>query len=247
MSEPQARSTLGTCWRTVCAPLPLLAGALFALGTVTTPAMSQIRGYKPSVRSTSRWWLSGGTGAVTITDIQDGATQSTWKFGSDPTWMWRGSIERSVVDEFTTFGVSASYGNASLIVSPLSGATGGVALPASCSAGCSAQSQVYSLMGQFRSGGGRGFHTLLEASAGVMGVRNLRTSDSAAVAIGAASGTRDLSGTLGPGFGFGFSPGFGIALVQDFGIGFHSKAFLPSGVSRTWRVRTTRASVRLSF
>lgn len=246
MSEPQARSTLGTCWRTLGAILPIRATLVFSLLVASATAGAQIHGRPPSMRSTSTWWLSAGAGATTITDINDGATRSTWRFGSDPVWQVRGSLERGL-DEFTTIGVAAAYGKVDLMVVPLVGATGSMPLPATCVTGCAARSQLWALMGQFRSGGGPSFHTLLEASAGVSNVRNLRTTDASPVAIGKPSGTMDLSGTLGPGFGYGLSRRMAIALVQDFGIGWHAKTDLPSGTSRTWRVRSTRASLRFSF
>ncbi len=102
-------------------------------------------------------------------------------------------------------------------------------------------------MGQFRSGGGTGFHTTFEAAGGVTGFRNMRTTDSLPVAIGKSSGAVDVSGLFGAGFAYPLSRGMVIALVQDFGIGVHSKADLPSGTGRTWRVRTTRASLRFQF
>lgn len=271
MSEPQARSTLGTCWRTSRALLPsvlrksvalatpasaLLAIATLAIATISAPLSAQIRGgHAPSASAPSTWWLSGGAGASVITDVSDGATQSTWRFGSDPRWTARGSIEKAL-DDFTTLGVSASYGKIDVTIAPFlvtvptpttTTTVGSTPLPASCAAGCAAQTQLWTLMGQFRSGGGSGFHTLFEASGGVTGFRNMRTKDSISVAIGKPSGAIDLTGTLGAGFGYPITQGMVIALVQDFGIGFHAKADLPSGVGRTWRVRTTRASLRFRF
>jgi len=271
MSEPQARSTLGTCWRTSRAPLPSVrpfavrcsiaivsvASTLIALTTIATPLPAQIRGGRaPASSAPSTWWLSGGAGASVITDVNDGATQSTWRFGSDPRWTARGSIEKAI-DDFTTIGVAASYGKVDVTISrfvlsqapvPTSGATTAPSpLPASCVAGCAAQTQLWTLMGQFRSGGGSGFHTLFEANGGVTGFRNMRTKDSVSVAIGKPGGAIDLTGTLGAGFGYPITRGMVIALVQDFGIGFHTKTDLPSGTGRSWRVRTTRASLRFRF
>jgi hypothetical protein len=106
-------------------------------------------------------------------------------------------------------------------------------------------------MGQFRSGGSGGFHTLFEAAGGVTGFRDMRVrADSAGVAgvpLGPTKGQYDLSGTLGAGFGYGLSSSLHIALVQEFGMGWHAKSDLPDGVGRTWRARTTRASLRLGF
>ena len=249
MSEPQARSTLGTCWRTLCAPLPNVMTIVVGLVVTSAPLTAQIRGRAPVARSASSGWVSGGAGATTLTDISDGASRSVWKFGSDPLWQFRGSLERGL-DDFSTIGVAASFGRVSVAVSPLAGAptpAPTTPLPAACAVSCSAQAQLWSVMGQFRSGGGTGFHTTFEVTGGVTGFRDMRTRDSLALAIGKSSGTIDLSGALGAGFAYPITRGMVIALVQDFGLGLHSKIDLPSGVSRTWRIRTTRASVRIQF
>ena len=181
-----------------------------------------------------------------MNDINDGASGSTWRFGSDPLFQLRGSIEKAL-DEATTFGVSAAYGKVDLTVVPFVVAENGAVLdrlPASCQQGCSAETEMWSAMAQFRSGGGDRFHTFFEANGGVTGFRNMRTrSDRASIGKSAM----DLSGTLGGGFGYTLSNGFAITVVQDFGIGFHSKSDLPDGVSRSWRVRNTRAALRFKF
>ncbi len=258
MSEPQARSTLGTRWRTFRAALPPLAGrrALRALAWLTVSvsaipsvAVSQIRGRAPQAVSTGRWWFSGGAAAPVLGNISDGPSRSLWQFGNDPLWQLRGTIERAT-DAYTSIGLAAAYGLVDLTVSPLSGTFNAApqsALPTQCAVSCDANVQLWSLMGQFRSGGGAGFHTLFEATGGVTGFRNVRTRDSLATPIGKSSAGMDVSGALGPGFGYSLSNGFVIAVVQDFGIGWHTKTDLPSGTGRTWRVRTTRASLRFAF
>lgn len=76
--------------------------------------------------------------------------------------------------------------------------------------------------------------------------RNLRVKETGD-AIGTKRMQTDLSGTLGGGFGYTLSPGFAITIVQDFGMGWHAKTDLPEGIGRTWRVRTTRASLRFAL
>ena len=106
-------------------------------------------------------------------------------------------------------------------------------------------------MGQFRSGGGSGFHTYFEAAGGVTGFRDMRvrpdSTGLAGVPLGPARGQYDLSGSLGAGFGYGLSSHLHLSLVQEFGMGWHAKTDLPDGVARTWRVRTTRAALRFGF
>ncbi len=221
--------------------------------TATTLA-AQIRG-RPAARAPDAgWWFSGGAAAVILKDISDGATRSTWTFGSDPRWQMRGTLEKAL-DEATTVGVSAGYGVVDLRLSPMTYTANkpptSPALPAACTTGCDAQTQLWSLMGQFRSGGGGGFHTLFEAAGGMTGFRDMRvradSTGAAGIALGPAKGQYDLSGTLGAGFGYGLSSHLHIALVQEFGMGWHATTDLPDGIGRTWRVRTTRASLRFGF
>lgn len=230
--------------RCVSAALALawLAGA--------SPLDAQIRG-RPTQRQGTPWWFSGGAAAMVLNEIADGATQSRWKFGSDPLWQMRGTIEKAT-DEFTTIGLAASYGRVDVQVTPL---TPGVLIgppispsidPPGCPTGCAAETELYTAMAQFRSGGGPGFHTFFEAQGGVTAFRNLRVKETGD-AIGTKRMQTDLSGTLGGGFGYTLSPGFAITIVQDFGMGWHAKTDLPEGTGRTWRVRTTRASLRFAL
>lgn len=221
---------------------PLLSVLLI---TVADGAGAQIRG-RPVSNPDAAWWFSGGAQAAVMNDINDGASGSIWKFGSDPLLQLRGSLERAL-DDATTIGVSAAYGKVDLQVVPFvitNDGTVSVGLPASCAQQCSAEAEMWSAMAQFRSGGGDRFHTFFEANGGVTGFRNMRTRSDRAP-IGKAS--MDLSGTVGGGFGYTLSNGFAITVVQDFGIGFHSKAGLPEGTSRSWRVRNTRAALRFRF
>ena len=228
--------------------------AAFATGLCATTLAAQIRGRSAARGPDAGWWFSGGAAAVILNDISDGATRSTWKFGSDPLWQMRGTLEKAL-DEATTIGISAGYGVVDLTLSPLTYSAAkrptSPELPASCTSGCSAQTQLWTLMAQFRSGGSGGFHTLFEAAGGATGFRDMRVrADStgvAGIALGPQKGQYDISGTLGAGFGFGLSSTLHLALVQEFGMGWHAKSDLPDGIGRTWRARTTRASLRFGF
>lgn len=192
------------------------------------------------------WWFSGGAAGMVINDINDGASGKVWRFGSDPLWQLRGTIEKAL-DQATTLGVSIGYGVVDVATSRFAG-TGVVdPLPgAICPDACQAQVDTWSLMGQFRSGGGSGFRTFFEAQGGVNGFRNLRTKDTKETIPGKAS-QLDLAGSLGFGFGYSLSPGLVVSLVQDFGLGWHAKTNLPDGTSRTYRTRTTRAGLRFKL
>ncbi len=231
----------------------ITACLLLLVALVTSPALlsAQIRGRAPVQSGNTRWTITGGASAAILSDINDGATGSTWKFGSDPLLLYRGSIEKSL-DEATTIGISAAYGKADLTVVPFAPESMDglrnvpMPIPASCFAGCEAQTDIYQAMAQFRSGGGEGFHTFFEANGGVTSFRNMRTKTDQ-VALGKSTGSLDLSGTLGGGFGYTLSQKLAVQLVQDFGIGFHSKDDLPNGMGRSWRIRNTRVALRVAF
>lgn len=226
-------------WAAALAGVTLLAA---------TPVLAQIRGPAPQRKGPDYgWWFSGGLSAVNLSDINDGVSNTRWNFGPDPLWQFRGTLEKAL-DQFTTLGLAASYGAVDVFLSPLRSDTASVAsdiCPTSTER-CGVSSEMWSVMAQFRSGGGPGFHTMFEASGGGTTFRNFKSREDATPILG-ISNAIDISGTLGGGFGYTLSQTLVVSVVQDFGIGFHSKDNLPDGVSRTWRVRNTRASLRFKF
>jgi len=216
--------------------------ALMALAAPDT-ADAQIRGQPTASAPSMGWWVSGGASAVRISDINDGVSRTKWDFGTDPIWQYRATIEK-VLDEATTFGLVGGYAPVNVRLSSI-GTGVSPALPAGCDTSCAGTAEMWTGMLQFRSGGGTGFHTLFEASGGATSFRKF-TSASGAPLVGIKNSI-DLSGTLGAGFAYPLSQSMVIAVVQDIGLGYHSKADLPDGVSRTWRVRNTRASLRIKF
>ena len=166
MREPQATSTLGVLRSASpfgAALLRLVVLVPVLLVTVAATTSAQIRG-SPVEQPSQGYWLSGGASAASITEITDGATGTRWKFSSDPLWQVRGSLEKAL-DDATTIGVAIAYGKVDLTVTPLSVPVRGPAIetrtpfPPQCDTGCAAQTELWSLLGQFRSGGGPGFHT----------------------------------------------------------------------------------------
>lgn len=243
----RSRSSAGTPRRAAAATLLALLGLL---ASTATPAAAQIRG-RPPVGGQMRgpnygWWFSGGAAGIVMGGINDGATGRRWDFGPDPVWQFRGTLEKAT-DPASTIGLSAGYGVVDVNLSRLSGTGVLDPLPgAVCPDSCAAQVETWQLMGQFRSGGGPGFHTTFELQGGANGFRNLRTRDTRE-AIGSSDLQIDLAGSLGFGFGYTLSPGMVISLVQDFGMGWHAKDNLPDGTSRTYRTRATRAALRFRF
>ncbi|MCA0376847.1 MAG: hypothetical protein LCH84_14435 [Gemmatimonadetes bacterium] len=236
--------------RVIAVAVLALTIALTALPATLT---AQIRGQPPTQRSTTGgstgWWFSGGASALTLGDISDGRSNTRWQFGSDPLWLFRGTLEKAL-DDATTLGVAAAFGdvdvNVSQLAVPLDPSPSDPGLGA-CATSCEARTQVWTLMGQFRSGGAtQGFGTLFAAQGGVTAFRNLRELNGGTT-IGDGGLRTDISGTLGAGVSYTLSRGTVIELVQDFGMGFHSAENLPPSVGRTWRSRVTRASLRFQF
>ena len=227
-------------------PVAIMLAASTLAASVLYPvrAHAQIRGQPVQSTPGFGWWLSGGGAAMTIRDITDGKSRSTWSFGTDATWQARGTLEKAI-DEFTTIGLVGAYGNASLLLRPMS-ADSATALPASCEVECPASAEVWSAMLQFRSGGGEGFHTFFEANGGATSFRKF-TTKSDDLPIAAIKNTMDLTGTFGIGFGYSLNRRTIVTVVQDAGIGIHSNEGLAAGTSRYWKTRTLRASMRLKF
>lgn len=249
MREPQATSTLGAVRReSHLSPRRIVSMlAAIALGaSVLSPsrAHAQIRGQAVQSAPGFGWWLSGGGAAMVIRDISDGASKSIWSFGTDPTWQGRASIEKAI-DEFTSIGLVGGYGVTSLRLRPLTSSDSS-GLPVACQVECPASAELWTGMAQFRSGGGEGFHTFFEAQGGATAFRNFKTK-SDGLPITAVKNTIDLSGSFGIGFGYSLSRRTVVTLVQDVGMGMHPDDGLPDGVSRYWKSRTTRVSLRLKF
>lgn len=236
---------VGRAWCMMAAP------AVVATVLASSPLAAQIRGRPagggPIQGPDAGWWFSGGAGAIVMGDINDGASRSQWRFGPDPLWQLRGTLEKAL-DEASTLGVSVGYGVVDLrsVPFPTNGVVTPIGEPPACLNGCEAQTELWSLMGQFRSGGGRGFHTFFEAQGGMNAFRNLREKATGAQ-FGATGMQMDFAGSLGFGVGYTLSQGFALALVQDFGMGWHSQTDLPPEASRTYRMRTTRATLRFKF
>lgn len=233
-------------------------GPLFATALLTTallvgaaaPLAAQIRGgRRPMAQQPDHgWWFSGGANAVTLNDIADGRTNTRWKFGADPLWQFRATLEKAL-DEGSTLGIAAGYGVVDVTLEPLvvvpslPGAVSRV-----CASGCEAQTELYTLTGQFRSGGGqRGFHTIFVLAGGANAFRNFTVRATGDSVPGLTKLQTDLGGTLGGGFAYALSRGLVVELIQDFGIGWHSKENLADGQGRTYRSRSTRAGLRFQF
>lgn len=233
--------------------------ALLALSVAATrPATAQIRGSRPrAIEPNYGWWFSGGANGTVVNDIIDGQSNTRWKFSSDPLWQFRGTLEKAL-DPNSTFGLAVGYGVVDVNLSPYgtspvlasgTGVTVANTVASGCAgSGCLAQTEMWSAMGQFRSGGGtRGFQTLFVLAGGANAFRNFRVKASGDSIPNLGQMRTDLAGSIGGGVAYALGSGTAIELIQDFGIGWHSKTGLNEGDGRTYKSRTTRAGLRFRF
>lgn len=177
-------------------------------------------------------WATAWAGYYDPGSIADGRTNSDWLFSDG--LLWRASLEYGL-DGGSAIGLLGTFARMPLEVRSRSG--GG---------SLDADGDILSLQALFHTGGGAGFHQVIEVSAGVIEFRNFRA-DGSAERLGPIDGDRDLTFSLGYGFGFGISPRTQIELVQDFGYTFHQRDLLPASSSRTVMHRSTRIGLRLGF
>lgn len=190
-------------------------------------------------------WVSGGIAGFTGQGVNDGKTESAWDFGRSTSWQYRASLEKSIQNQ-STFGIIGTYVRVPFVYlagtsASLPGSGGG----ARCTQ-CDAHLDMMTLAATFHIGGGKGFHQVIDASAGIAAYRNLER-DSDGVSLAPADGNMDPIFSIGYGFGYGLNENTQINLVQDYGITLHEKSGLANGVSNTNTVRALRASLRFGF
>ena len=197
------------------------------------------------------YWIGFGAAAFNGQGVNDGATQSSWDFGQRTSWQYRASLEKAIQNQSsigivgTLVHVPFTYRSTAIVPAvlpcPSCGTTGGT----TCSS-CAAHLDMMGLAAQFHSGGGTGFHQVLDASLGATAYRNLKR-DSDGGSLAPVDGNVDWSFAFGYGFGYGLSSSTEITLTQDYGLVLHESTGLPSGTSNTNTLRLTRLGVRFGF
>ena len=182
-------------------------------------------------------WISASAGIFQPRNISDGTTGSVWDLST--AFQWRGSIEMALQNQ-ASLGVSATWSDVPLRYFDYSGNFPG------CSAaidGCDAHVKVWSALAQFRMGGGRGFHQVIEIGAGVLGYQDF-TADDDGTRLGQSKADLDFALGVGYGFGYSFSPRFQIGLVQDYTATMHQKENLSGNVDTFTEHYATRLTLR---
>ncbi len=216
---------------------------LLSMAMVVAAASVASAQYSTFPRSTEpAYWVSGGAGTFNAQGVNDGSTSSVWDFGQKTNFQYRASLERSIQNQ-SSIGVAASFVNAPITYSSTgSGSTSGGTTCGSCAA----HVDVMTLMAMFHSGGGTGFHQVLEFGAGATAYRNLKR-DTDKAALAPSGGNIDPTFGLGYGYGYGLSPNTEFMVVGDYQLILHESKNLPSGVSNTNTIRSIRIGLRYGF
>ncbi|MDQ2667299.1 MAG: hypothetical protein M3Z05_14970 [Gemmatimonadota bacterium] len=175
-------------------------------------------------------WVSLGATFQQGWSVSDGTTGSVWYFGNAVPW--HASLERTI-NGGTSVGIRGSTG---MIPLTYQGPLGKQ----------EADANVSQLLGTIHVSSGRGFHTVLELSAGTTLYSNFRERGTG-TKIGPASPDADFTFAFGYGFGYAFSPRFSIDVVQDIATAWHQKDGLPAGDDSSTRMHGTRLVGRLGL
>lgn len=202
---------------------------VIALTTIAVPARAQVLD-RARAQAEPRFWVSGAIGLFDLGTLQDGGTQSSWRF--DDAAQFRGSAEYAV-GRGSSLGAVVTW--ASVPVRYVSSGVLGGATDVTAT--------VSSLGLVFHGGGGSGLHQVIEASAGAVRFSDF-TSDDTGDRVEPLEPDYDFTFSLGVGFGFSLGDRAQIQLVQDVGLVLHQKSGLPNDASTTAYSRVTRIGLR---
>jgi hypothetical protein len=188
--------------------------------------------------STPSVWLSATLGLLQAETIVDGRTNASWDF-ADNVVQYRATLETAFPGGATA-GVQASWAPAVATTVRALG-LGERPVLAGCQPECAASADLLGVEAFGRVGGGPGLHQVIELSAGVQQLRNLRLDGGATLAPERDS---DLHAAVAYGIGYSLTPRAAIALVQEFGIVKHQRDFLPRDRNGLTQQRATRLTVR---
>lgn len=220
----------------------VLAAAAHAAFAPT--AAAQVRPL-PDARQPAATWVSASGALVDLQSFYGGANGEAWNWGSGV--QLRGTIERALRRDMTV-GLAGSIARLPLSVS------GGT-----CASECTGDGTVWTAMGVLRlgGGGGIGFHSAFEASAGAAGFTNLPEQSAVFSPLDAGTGSTTRTAahnSIVPvvaaayGVGYTLNPGLEISLVQEIGIFIYGTAdAAPSNGTSTPRFNATRLTLRYAL
>lgn len=164
-----------------------------------------------------------GAGLQQSWSVHDGATSSQWDFGSGIHYV--AALEK-VVTPGVSVGLRGTHGRMPLTYR-------------GPNATADADANVSQVFGVVHVASGRGFHSVLELSAGATMYSNFRSRNDG-VKIGPSKPDSDFSFAFGYGFGYNLSPRFSVDVVQDLTTTLHQKTGLSAGEDTSIRMNSTR-------
>jgi hypothetical protein len=214
--------------------------ALALAASIVLPSAVQAQvGRRPPQVHEPKTWMSFSVGVMDLSAVHDGSTNSDWEFGNAV--QYRISLEVPVQNQ-STFGISGSFARVPLTYVPLDG-IGTVA----CSFSCDADATVTQLMATFHAGRGTiGFHQIIDLSLGATGYSGFRARSSGA-RLAPRQLDADLTGGIGYGFGYSFSPDMQITLVQEGFLSVHQRTGVAGGENTLGRQFVLRLGTRFGF
>jgi hypothetical protein len=202
----------------------------------------------PSVYTNNpSYWITAGVSGFRANVVNDGASGSTWNFGNSTNFAYRGSIEKGG-NNGSSFGVAGSWSHVPFLYSSTAFApvpTGGTVQCANGSS-CNAHLDLMTLVATFHSGGGVGFHQVLELNGGVVAYSNLKR-DSDGSQLNPPGRNIDPLFGLGYGFGYGLSDRTNLDVISDYSFAIHERTGLSNGTSNTNSMPALRLSLRMGF
>jgi hypothetical protein len=210
------------------APAALAIATLAAIATALAPS----RALAQLVTSSPGAYATLSVGYQDLPDIHEGGSDSDWRIGGFP--IFRGSIEMPV-NRGSQLGAVVSYARMPMTY-----------YGADCN-GCNADATLWQALGMFRMGGGRGLHQVIEITAGVSSVQDIRQ-QSGGQKLGPGSPVIAPTVALGYGFGYPITPRLDLVLLQEYGLMFFKRGDAPAGSNgSTPRTQVTRIGLRMGL
>lgn len=215
--------------RTLLAAITLVAFAASATAQIV----------RPSAITEPKTWMSFSVGVMDLSDVHDGSTNCDWQFGNAV--QYRVSLEMPIQNQ-STIGITGAFARAPLVYVPLDG-IGNLGCPGTCDA----DATVTQLLATFHAGRSAiGFHQIIDISLGATGYSGFRARQSGE-RLPPMQLDADLTGGIGYGFGYTFSPDMQIALVQDGFLTVHQRTNVAGNENTIGRQFVLRLGTRFGF
>ena len=240
---PTARANRKTTWGNMMRRFSLALLTVMFIGGSLGAQMPR----RPSAYTNDpSYWITAGVSGFRANAVNDGVSGSTWNFGNSTNIAYRGSIEKGG-NNGSSFGIAGSWSHVPFLYSSASAPVippgGG---PCGSSPSCDAHLDLMTLVATFHSGGGIGFHQVLELNGGVVSYSNLKR-DSDGSQLSPLGRNIDPLFALGYGFGYGLSDRTNLDVISDYSFAIHERKDLSNGTSNTNSMPGIRVSLRMGF